>query len=391
MNNKNTFKKIKWYQRLLYIVPAVILFACSFSFLMPKPKDISASAAMGAGGNVLGNDTYNYYSWTNGFQTIYVPHAGTQITSSNTLDKYSLMFPLPATLGANLMTSFPYNGNKGASFSTLGITTATMSFPTDLYSSSTRVDNTCKYTIYSTIKGSTSSSTNPPTFGELEHFDIEHSLYGVKSFAIVQSGMMIVDLELFLDSLCNHTTFSAGYAIDNGYLISSSNTHFVFSAEFMRFDTLGELEPWGTYTMSTGSFSSSARNVTFPQFTSFDYESSFWKMYFESNGRKIAFMRSASIYLVSNYINTSNEGKFSFTLRLYPGSIWSKTSAMQSFDYSSFAPIVEYTVNPIQWITEVTSTFFESELYPGFTFGGVFFTIAMICCAIAFLKLFAGG
>lgn len=390
MNDRYIFKKIKWYHRLLYIVPALILFACSFSFLMPKVEDISASAATGAGGNMIGNDTKNFYTWTNGFQSIFVPYEYPIIGSQITSNAYSLLFPLPATIGGNLMTSFPYGGGVGTSFTERSTTTGTIQYPRDLYSTS-RVDNLCRYKVVSTVKGTVNETDNLPTYGEFLRFEVDYNLYSVESLSLVQEGMMIVDLDLFFDSLCNYTTFIAGNSMNSAYISSTANAHMVFTCEFMRFVDSEDLQPWSSYMISTPNFTTSVRTVSFESYEEGSAESLFPGQYFEYNGRKIAFMRSATLAFISSYNTPPSSALFFLTMRLYPHHFWSDTRLMNNFDYRSFAPVVEYTVNPIQWLTDVTATFFEAELYPGFTFGGVFFTLAMICCAVAFLKVFAGG
>lgn len=48
-------------------------------------------------------------------------------------------------------------------------------------------------------------------------------------------------------------------------------------------------------------------------------------------------------------------------------------------------------VNFSTWIAKAVSGFFDFELFPGFTFGGIFAVIISILLAVVFLKLFAGG
>lgn len=49
--------------------------------------------------------------------------------------------------------------------------------------------------------------------------------------------------------------------------------------------------------------------------------------------------------------------------------------------------LIPYT----DWIGTALSGFFDAELFPGFTLGGVFMTLFSFSCAIWFLKLVAGG
>lgn len=48
-------------------------------------------------------------------------------------------------------------------------------------------------------------------------------------------------------------------------------------------------------------------------------------------------------------------------------------------------------VNFSTWIAKAVGGFFDFELFPGFTFGGIFAVIISILLAVVFLKLFAGG
>lgn len=386
MNNKNTFKKIKWYQRLLYIVPVLIVFVSSCCFLIPKNNTISASADYKGSVPTSGNmdvymdmfqpdyvhlypdmyvngtlqqylfNTFDYYTnpsldATQWFMQIKSPQLSTQAGTSYVTPSSSNRIATKATLGANSTAVRAINLNYD--FDNLGSFDLSFAYTKSLkneYFPFYLRNTQSTYQLYY-LDFYYDNLVIPRAFlndSNLMPFRPYVSLYyrSGGDFTSKKTGIQVTSLS-YTGKLYNEYGFLQTY--DNSTYYPSGTGCYLFDPIFFS-EYVGDLL-WFTDLTIRVQFGFPAQTTYF----SFDYTS---------------MLARKSENLTFNALNYLREARF----------VSNATDAKP-----------EYSYNYTGWMSNMLTGIMDSEILPGFSLGGLLGVIIISVLAIWILKLFAGG
>lgn len=383
MNDKNVYKKIKWYQRLLYIVPAAILFVCSFSFLMPKSKDISASAET-MGDYPASGDTTVY---TDVFRPDYIyihPDA-----DEDYLRQY-LISPLD-------------------NFTNVSLTA------------------TNYYWTQSSVGATTSSSTSaPPSLTEYNSYRIKNNLRANTT----AFRNRVIDYD-FGNERTFYMSMTYTKKIDNNYtgfrLDNRQSTYQFYYVDFFYSNIIIPVD-----FITNSNFSSLAPTITFYHLTNSSYDAgktsdqvydvSYTGSLYSERGfirtldfSTVELQRTGAIKFFQPLVFDTDDSLYYIkdclirfrvvfpTETTYFGfdysSLLSRTSESMTVNSSNYlltagiinANIQVPNLDLARWLGDSVASFFNMQLFPGLSFGGIIGVVIAISCTIYLLKFVAGG
>lgn len=386
MNDKNVYKKIKWYQRLLYIVPALIVLFSSCCFLIPKNNTISVSADY-KGSVPTSADMTVYMDM---FQPDYV-HLYPDMYVNGTLQQY-------------LFNTVDYYTNLS-----LTATQYFMQVKSPQVSSSTAV-------AYTSISGSNriaAKATLAANSTDVRAIELDYDFDNLGAFDLSFAYTKSLKNEYFPFYLRNTQTSGQSYYLDFYY------DNLIIPRVFFNDSKLMSFRPYvSLFYRSSGDFSATKTGIEISSlsYTGELYNESGYLHTFENSTH---YPSGTGCYLFERLFFSDYVGELmwltNLTIRIH--FYFPAQTTYFSFDYTSMLsrksenltfnamdylrnarfvsnatdPRPEYNYNYTGWMSNMLTGIMDSEIFPGFSLGGLLGVIIICVLAIWILKLFAGG